>query len=314
MYDLIGDIHGHAAPLKALLAKLGYEQQQGVWRHPERQVIFLGDFIDRGPAQVEAVQIARSMVEAGAARAVMGNHEFNAVAWSIADDEKPGQFLRPHTQSKRKQHEVFLQQFGEGSAAYHDALDWFRTLPLYLDLPGLRVVHACWHEHSLAVLAPFLDEHGAIRAEAWNVLARKGTDGFDALETVLKGMEIPLPGGAWFADKDGHPRYHARLRWWHQLRGEHPLTWHDLAMLPGDQIEKIPHTPAPADLIPGYHSDKPVFVGHYWMRGKPEPLASKVACLDYSIAAEHPDKLVAYRWDGEQEICGENFVWVDGQA
>jgi len=42
---------------------------------------------------------------------------------------------------------------------------------------------------------------------------------------VLKGMEVPLPGGAWFEGKDGHPRYHARLRWWHQLRGEHPLTW-----------------------------------------------------------------------------------------
>ena len=74
----------------------------------------------------------------------------------------------------------------------------------------------------------------------------------------------------------------------------------------------MPHTPAPADLIPGYHSDKPVFVGHYWMRGKPEPLASKVACLDYSIAAEHPDKLVAYRWDGEQEIDDKRFVWVTG--
>ena len=109
MYDLIGDIHGHAAPLRALLTKLGYRQQQGIWRHPERQVIFLGDFIDRGPAQVEVVQIARGMVEAGAALAVMGNHEFNAVAWSIADDEKPGQFLRPHTQSKRKQHETFLR-------------------------------------------------------------------------------------------------------------------------------------------------------------------------------------------------------------
>ena len=57
-----GDIHGHAAPLKALLAKLGYGEQQGVWRHPQRKVIFLGDFIDRGPEQVACNQIVSPML------------------------------------------------------------------------------------------------------------------------------------------------------------------------------------------------------------------------------------------------------------
>jgi len=45
-YDIIGDIHGHAAELKQLLGKLGNENKNGCYRHPEgRQVIFLGDFI-----------------------------------------------------------------------------------------------------------------------------------------------------------------------------------------------------------------------------------------------------------------------------
>lgn len=80
MYDLIGDIHGFASELKCLLRKLGYQEREGTWQHPERRVIFLGDFVDRGPEQVETIQIAQRMVEEGYALAVMGNHEFNAVA------------------------------------------------------------------------------------------------------------------------------------------------------------------------------------------------------------------------------------------
>jgi len=51
MYDLIGDIHGRAVELEALLSKLGYALSGRVYRHPDRKVIFLGDFVDRGPYQ-----------------------------------------------------------------------------------------------------------------------------------------------------------------------------------------------------------------------------------------------------------------------
>ena len=104
MYDIIGDIHGYASVLKRLLVKLDYVEDAGVWRHPQRKVIFLGDFIDRGPEQVEVVEIARRMVEAGHALAVMGNHEFNAVAWATADEARPGEFLRAHSSKNRHQH------------------------------------------------------------------------------------------------------------------------------------------------------------------------------------------------------------------
>lgn len=49
MYDLIGDIHGHADAQQRLLKKLGYSRQNGVYRQPERLAMFLCDFIDRGP-------------------------------------------------------------------------------------------------------------------------------------------------------------------------------------------------------------------------------------------------------------------------
>ena len=81
MYDLIGDIHGHADELEALLVRLGYSRVGDSYRHDSRQAIFIGDFIDRGPHQRRVVELVRSMIESAAARAVMGNHEYNAIAY-----------------------------------------------------------------------------------------------------------------------------------------------------------------------------------------------------------------------------------------
>jgi hypothetical protein len=74
-YDIIGDIHGYADKLEALLKRLDYQEVGGVWGHPQRTAIFVGDFIDRGPQQRRTVAIAQCMVERGSALAVMGNHD-----------------------------------------------------------------------------------------------------------------------------------------------------------------------------------------------------------------------------------------------
>ena len=49
--DFIGDVHGHCDELRALLQKLGYVESEGAFRYPggERSVVFLGDYVDRGP-------------------------------------------------------------------------------------------------------------------------------------------------------------------------------------------------------------------------------------------------------------------------
>ena len=46
MFDIIGDIHGHASALERLLIKLGYELRADGWQQAGRKVIFLGDFIE----------------------------------------------------------------------------------------------------------------------------------------------------------------------------------------------------------------------------------------------------------------------------
>ena len=81
-FDIIGDIHRHSDALIAQLKLMGYRKRNGAWKHPERSAIFVGDFIDRGPNQIEIVDIVRRMVDAGNVMAVMGNHELNGGACS----------------------------------------------------------------------------------------------------------------------------------------------------------------------------------------------------------------------------------------
>ncbi len=82
-YDIIGDVHGCAAQLEAILVELDYRKQNSTseHRHPDRQAIFVGDLIDRGREQLQVLHIVQSMVAAGSAMIVMGDHEFNALAY-----------------------------------------------------------------------------------------------------------------------------------------------------------------------------------------------------------------------------------------
>ena len=360
MFDLIGDIHGHAKPLVALLKKLGYEHNGSHWYHPDRQVIFLGDFIDRGPDQLEVITIAKSMVEKDAALAVMGNHEFNAVAYATPYPEKnnihrgPEQlevisiakgmvkndaalavmgnhefnavayatphpkknkkYLRKHSVKNTKQHAVFLRAVGEGSSLHTEIINWFKTLPIFIEHEAFRVIHACWHPPSLELVKEHLNENNQIKNESWLELTTKGTQAFEALETLLKGYEIPLPEGHGFPDKDKNWRTDIRTKWW----SRNNVNYSDVAIVHFAAKSHIPEQTLDASALPGYDADKPLFLGHYWLTGTPQPTTDHIAILDYSVASEHGDesehagKLCAYRWDGEQNLSADKFEWVHG--
>jgi|SRR5436189_3471214 len=94
-YDVIGDIHGHAEELRTLLRQLGYEERNGGYVAEGRNAIFVGDFIDRGPAIREVLQIARAMVRRNGGYAVLGNHEFNALCYHTPDRSEGLRFESP---------------------------------------------------------------------------------------------------------------------------------------------------------------------------------------------------------------------------
>jgi len=309
-YDIIGDIHGQADKLHSLLAHLGYRHSNGAYRHPSRSAIFVGDFIDRGPRQVDSVMTARRMVDAGSAIAVMGNHEFNAIAWHTADDERPGEFLRPRGGvlglKNREQHRAFLTEVEDKTALHAEIINWFLTLPLWLDLPGLRVVHACWHDGYMAELRPHLSEALQLNPVLMLQASRKGQMPYRTVEGLTKGLESRLPDGHSFQDKDGHTRHEVRIKWW----DTDATNYRDLAIMPEHIRQKLPDIKLESDLRSSYDNVKPVFFGHYWMTGTPKQLSPTAACVDYSAAKDGP--LVAYRWDGEPVLDDRNFVGVGG--
>jgi hypothetical protein len=298
MHDLIGDIHGHADALLTLLRQLGYAKQKGVYRHPERQAIFLGDFIDRGPKIRETLEIVRPMIDSGAALAVMGNHELNALAFHTPDPEKPGDYLRPHNEKNSNQHAETVRQVPAGELASY--LEWFRTLPLWLDLGALRVVHACWDETRMAKISgPVTDEF------LYSACSPRG-DLFEPVEAILKGKEARLPAGATFRDKDGHERTATRVKWYERPAG-HTYRTYAMASEPIESDLLLPDEVIQA-AVPYPEDAKPVFVGHYWLTGaRPELLRQNIACVDWSVAKG--GFLCAYRWDGEQKLSPSKFVW-----
>jgi hypothetical protein len=302
MYDLIGDIHGYADALHQLLKKLGYAKDKGVYRHPERQVIFLGDFIDRGPQIRETLEIVRPMIDSGAALSVMGNHELNALAFHTPDPAHPGEHLRPHNEKNSHQHAETIRQLPGGERASY--LTWFRTLPLWLDLDGVRVVHACWDETRMAKISgPVTDEF------LYEACSPDGSL-FEPVEVILKGKEVKLPTGATFRDKERIERSHMRVKWYEPPEG-HTYRTYALANEPIPSDLPLPEEVIHA-AVPYPEDAKPVFVGHYWLKdSQPELLRGNVACVDWSVAKG--GFLCAYRWGGESKLNNDNFVWVENR-
>jgi hypothetical protein len=115
-----------------------------------------------------------------------------------------------------------------------------------------------------------------------------------------------LPAGATFRDKDGHERTATRVKWY-EPPGGHTYRTYAMASEPIPSDEPLPAEVHQA-AVPYPETEKPVFVGHYWLSGsRPELLRRNIACVDWSVAKG--GFLCAYRWDGEQELDTGKFVW-----
>ena len=280
MYDVVGDIHGHADELEALLKRHGYEPSGKGFRHPERTLIFLGDIIDRGKQIKRAVEIVRSMVDSGAAKIVMGNHEFNAICYHTPDPRRDGEYLRSRSPAHVKQHEETLAAFPE-PGEMKELLEWFYTIPMWLELPELRAVHACWDVESLALLRQSFPD-AKLTPDLLAECAKKEGALYHPIEHVLKGPEARLPGEINFKDKEGVVRRDIRLRWYLPSEGQ---TYRSYSF---PEQPNAPETPIPNVSRVGYAADeRPVFFGHYWLRDpRPSPMSENCFCLDYSVAKE----------------------------
>ncbi len=316
IYDIIGDIHGQADKLIGLLEQLGYRRQNNAQGQPyyvpppNHRAMFIGDFIDRGPQEIRTLEIVFAMLDAGVADAVMGNHEYNALAFATLDEQaQDGSYLRPHKASNIKQHQAFLDEAPWQSAVHRYWLARFYELPLWLETEHACFVHACWDTDKMADLRPYLTAYNCLTPEGLQATGQYDTPAFEALERVLKGLEIPLPDGVFIVDKGGVKRYRSRVKWW--LDDLQNCRLHQLAQVPREDEEALARLPDDICVSVDFQvkTQKPIFIGHYWLKDQPQPLSQQVVCTDYSAAFDS-GYLTCYQFDTDNPLplSADNFV------
>ncbi|MFN6462259.1 MAG: metallophosphoesterase family protein [Nostoc sp. DedVER02] len=122
---VIGDVHGHYEGLMTLL--------EAIAPTSDDQIYFLGDLIDRGPHSSQVV----NFVKRHNYPCLLGNHE--QMLLNILTNERTS---CPTMQA-------WLYSGGQATvASYHessipdDHLDWFKSLPTYIDLGDIWLTHA----------------------------------------------------------------------------------------------------------------------------------------------------------------------------
>lgn len=330
--DIVGDVHGELGVLRQLMDRLGYDSAGD---HPERRrLVFLGDLCDRGPDSPGVIELVRTLRERERAQCILGNHELNVLrndmkegnAWYF-DEEHPGfEKERAHSRPAAKGHtyEHFL-----------------RSLPLVLERPDLRLVHASWDEAAARALRntggtaielferherathDHLEQSGlaqeakvekeqyraAITDESATPPLLTHLGRYDELKQIMNPVRVLTSGPERLTERpffaNGKWRMCDRVKWWDE-----------------------------------YTDDVPVIVGHYWRiadhdgepdeesvsSGKPNLFAKypahawigakqNVFCVDFSIGGRHRERahgqttfktrLAAVRWPERQLVFAE---------
>lgn len=308
--DVVGDVHGEIDALEDLLRALGY---RGRGDHPgARRLVFIGDLCDRGPDSPAVIRRVREMVDAGTAQCLLGNHEVNVLRG--ARKEANGWFFeRDHDREEGK---FTTSCRTDDDAERESILAFLRTLPLVLERPDLRLVHACWNDERIAEArgtagianAVELYRHYAALAEARaqaSGLAQEAGALLDYYRERLFDREGKVPMLEALADRDLAYQMSNPVRVLTsgmERRAAQPFymagKWR--------MVERV-------EWWQDYASDVPVLFGHYWRWPTPETglrwgkyardvFEGRAAnewlgprdsafCVDYSVGARYVERL-----------------------
>lgn len=327
--DIVGDIHGEIGALEALLARLGYSPDG---QHPAgRRLVFLGDLVDRGADSPAVVERVADMVVGGRAQCLLGNHELNLLrrqrkegnGWfwpEEADHDQAAGNFKASARATGQQRDQFLA--------------WFDTLPVALERPGLRVVHACWDPDAMERLRrsglPPSKAYDAFDEEIAAVLERDDMSEQRERELAAWGhhlhdvrVPVPLLAGVAAIDslrQSGHPlraatsglerpapapffaagkwRMNERVAWWNEYEDSPTVVFGHYWRQPGSAHDAGVRTAGP-DLFEGAEPFE-------WLGPR-----GNAMCVDWCVglrwrerlngATSLHGKLGALRWD-EREV------------
>lgn len=212
--DFVGDVHGELEALRALMSALGYDA--GGRHAAGRRLVFLGDFVDRGPDSPGVVRTVGDLVDSGRALAVMGNHDLNAVAGLLKPDNV---WLYGHGEANASERRV------ESERERAELLAVLRSLPVALAREDVRAVHACWDGASLEALSGAAGAAEAMREHKARITARFGEARTPEAELALQNenpVKVVTSGPEEIAAEPyfgaGKWRTQRRRRWWEEYR------------------------------------------------------------------------------------------------
>jgi hypothetical protein len=265
--------------LRDLIGQMGYREDG---THPEgRRLVFLGDLTDRGPESAAVVALVRGLVGADPPRAqcVLGNHDLNILL-----------------DRRREGNDWF---FGEPEAQRQQIQEFLRGLPLALERPGLRVVHACWDDGMVEAARAAGDAVELYRAHARRIEEADARNPLlDDIDRGLNAQNLnpvklltsgPERRAATPFVKGGKLRHEERVEWW-----------------------------------AGYAGPAACVFGHYALRADRPHVFGRAVCVDYACgyraeerrapgfggrfqnrlaAARFPEGLILFD-DGSSEVIG----------
>lgn len=250
--DVIGDIHGEIDALRSLMRHLGYAEDGA---HPkDRRLVFVGDFTDRGPDSPTVVELVKSLVDAGCAQCVLGNHDLNILLgdrkhdnhwfygeeWALDGSDKPTPAILADDDTRQR------------------VLDFFRSLPLVLERSDLRVVHACWDDAMVDLarqqtdVVAFHDQYVAF------IESRHEESDLDEITRGLEQQNLnPVKVLSSGKERRIEPPFYASGKWRYEERVQ---WWKD------------------------YDSDQLCIFGHYSNYRGETSLSERAICTDFAVA------------------------------
>lgn len=130
---VMGDIHGQYAKMQKVLAMAEYDPVKD-------RLVLLGDYIDRGPESRRVVDEVIRLVAAGAV-ALYGNHE-DMMARALGNRHRSRPAAMELEQWYANGGEVTIGGYRDNSAVLDRHLDFFRSLPRWVEMQGILFVHA----------------------------------------------------------------------------------------------------------------------------------------------------------------------------
>jgi len=306
MYDIIGDVHGHATLLKKLLKTLGYVKSIHGYNHPDRKAVFVGDFLNRGPEIRQTISLIRSMVDSGAAYAVLGNHEINNILYYLKD-EKHIPLLKKRGKRYFSVTET-IQEFAAYPDEWKEYRRWMRRLPLFLELDGIRVAHAYWSNHKIELIRAMVPPGKISRSVFRNLILEPASPLTQAILQTTRGVHLVLPKDLRVFDNRGRAHRFFRIKWWELPAGQ------TFGAFSYESKFDLPAYTIPPEVYPEYElyspDDPPMFFGHYCRGEGPQIVGDNLCCVDSCVTVSR--SLAAYRWNGERILNPDNILVVKG--